>query len=428
MSPFLHFCTVKFTFYIALRYLFSSKKKNIVQIISLLSGIAIAVVSGALIIVLSAFNGLESLVVSLFNSFDPDIKIVSVDGRMIENDSLILDMSKKLPGLTHRSRVVEDNVLFVYDGRQYIGTLKGVDNEFLGMTGLDTMMWDGEARLRGEQIPVPETMMQGEPLYEPLALAGLGVARSLGLDLSGIEGVQIFFPKRGKTDMLEPFRSRRIRVAGIFAIQQDLDNKYMIVPLEFADELLDTEGAIRSLELDFATEKDAELAEKELESKLSSDYKVLNKFEQHQLIYRIMRSEKLAVYLIVAFILLIASFNIFGALTMLMVEKQKDIQVLHSLGTDLRSIRRIFMLQGMMISMSGCLIGITIGTSICLIQLYTGIIRVNPHPDAMPYPVELNPFDFVLTAGTVCVIASVITWLRIRAITVDRIRSNNLLK
>lgn len=422
---------MRFTIYIAFRYLFAPKKQNFINVISALSALAVCFISAALIIVLSAFNGLENLVLSLYNSFDPDIKITAVAGKSFEADSALVLQISKLDGFQNYTPVVEENALLMYNERQYIGTVKGVDERFFDMTGLDSLTIEGDATIHSRwQIDALPHDSSAASIETDCALLGAGIAASLGIDLNNsFQKIQLFFPKRGrKVDMFQPFRNSSIAPCGVFAIQQDFDHRYIIVPIDFAAYLFDLDKRWTAIEIDLAPGADFELLKEKIHGICGNNFKVQTRFEQHALLYKIMKTERLAVFLILSFILLIASFNIVGAITMLMVEKKKDAMVLWSLGLNEKNIRRIYFLQGLLISASGAIIGLVAGLLICYGQIQLGWIKINSNPDAPAYPVQIDPKDVLITLITVLLIGSLASWFRARTFSLSRNLQLGLLK
>ncbi len=422
---------LRFTLYIAFRYLFSPKKQNFINVISALSALAVCFISAALIIVLSAFNGLENLVLSLYNSFDPDIKITANVGKSFEADSSLILKISEVEGFRKITPVVEENALLMYNERQFIGTVKGVGEQFFDMTGLDSLTIEGDAAIHTKwefQSKANDSTLT--PVLADCAVLGAGIASSLGIDLNNsFQKIQLFFPKRGrKVDMFQPFRNTSIAPCGVFAIQQDFDHRYIIVPLDFAAYLFDLDNKWTALEIDLDSGADFEQAKEKIQHICGSNFRVQTRFEQHALLYKIMKTERLAVFLILSFILLIASFNIVGAITMLMVEKKKDAMVLWSLGLNEKSIRRIYFLQGLLISASGALIGLVAGLLICYGQLQLGWIKINSNPEAPAYPVQVNPKDIFLTLITVLLIGALASWFRARTFSLTRNLQLGLLK
>ncbi|HLG34593.1 MAG TPA: FtsX-like permease family protein [Bacteroidia bacterium] len=389
-------------FFIAKKYFFSRKSPRAVNIISIISVIAVAFGTSALIIVLSVFNGFETLVKSLYNSFDPDIKITSAEGKTFSSDIVSSEKLKKIQGVNFVVPVIEENALIRYHDKQYIATIKGVTSDFTKMSGLDTMMTDGQMLLQN-----------GDTNF---AVVGSGIAYNLNLNIGDFQPhLDVFVPRREVQVSLsteEAFNRGFIMPAGIFSIQQDFDTKYILVPLRFAHEMTGYEKNITALEIGLKPDADKEKTQAEIKTHLGNNFLVRDRFQQHELLYKIMRSEKWAVYLILTLILIIAIFNLAGSLTMLILSKQKDISVLQSMGAPVSLIRKIFLGDGMMITFSGAAIGIVLGWFICWLQLRYGFVPLGSSGSFVisRYPVEMQLPDFIYVLLTVLAIGFAAAW------------------
>ncbi len=388
--------------FIARRYFFSKKSQRAINIVSLISMLGVMVGTGALIVVLSVFNGFESLVVSLYNSFDPQIKITAVEGKTFLPDSSLIKKIKHIDGVAAVSLSLEENALVKYHDKQYIVTIKGVDDEFAKVSGVDTMMADGNFLLhRGDT---------------DFAVVGGAIAYNLQLNLGDLfSQLDLYAPRKNAGSLSHPeeaFNRRFISPIGVFAIQQDFDSKYILVPLGFAREMLEDEKNVSSIEIAMASSANNDELESQLKNILGNKFNVQSRFEQHALLYRIMKSEKWAVFLILAFILLIATFNVVGSLTMLIIEKQKDIAVLFSMGADSVLIRKIFLIEGLMITTIGAMFGLLIGGVICFLQQRFGIIELGNSGSFVvdAYPVTMELKDFIYVFITVFAIGLVAAW------------------
>jgi len=375
-------------------------------VINIISGVSVAGVTVgtmALIIVLSVFNGFQELVTSLFNSFNPDLEITAIHGKTFAPDSLTLAQLKSIPGVASLSEVIEENALMRYKDKQYIVTLKGVDPGYREMSRLDTMMTEGEFLLQS-----------GDRNF---AVLGYGVAYYLDARLNDVvTPLEVYVPSRTAdpgAGLDQGFRQEVIFPSGFFSIQQDFDIKYALVPIRFMKDLLSYDREVTSLEVRFSKgSEDARIAER-VKAVMGDRFRVKDRFQQEEMIYKIMKSEKWAIFLILSFILLIATFNVIGSLSMLILDKRKDIAVLKSLGASNILIRRIFMMEGMMISFAGAIVGMVLGAVICYVQQRFGIIKLGS-PDSTfvvdAYPVSIRALDFLLVFITVSVISFVAAW------------------
>ena len=396
-------------FFIAKRYLLSKKSHNIINIISGISVAGITVGTMALIIVLSVFNGFENLVQSLYNAFDPDFKITVSAGKTFNATELPGAEMRRIPGVVSYSEVVEENALVRYHAKQYLATIKGVSAGYEKQSGLDTLVVEGHALLQRDSFNY--------------AIAGYGVAYYLGLDLASPEELlNIYVPNRSSSVGVSPqesFTSQPVMVSGIFSVQQDFDSKYVIVPLRFARQLLGYDQELTSVEIGLGKSADVARVQEKLNTLAGGKFTVKNRFQQQEVLYKIMKSEKLAIFLILSFILLIATFNVIGSLSMLILDKKKDIAVLRSLGAGDQLIRRIFITEGMLISFTGALSGLLLGFLVCWIQQRFGLVKLQTGSGSFvvdAYPVKLLITDFLLVFVTVSSIGMAAAWFPVRRI------------
>ena len=399
---------MKLPLYIAKRYLFAKKSRNAINVISSISVAGVTVGTMALIIVLSVFNGLETLVRSIFNTFDPDLKITPAEGKTFIPDSASLNLVASLNGVACYSLCVEENALLRYGDRQFVATIKGVDNNYAEVTGIDSSMWDGEFILKSDQ-------------GRPYAVPGIGVANYLGMRVNFVTPLNIYVPKRTGSADLDPenaFIRNYIFPSGIYQVEQEFDSKYVFVPVEFARELLEYKSEVTSMEIKFeAGAREADVQRDVMEI-FSQGYIVQNKYEQQEIFYKVMRSERIAIFFILTLILIIASFSIIGSLTMLIIEKERDIGILRSLGADNMLIRKIFIFEGWLISIIGAIAGIILGFLICWIQQKYGVVTLQSDSLIVnAYPVEMKVRDFIIVPLTVLLIGFWAAWYPVRFLT-----------
>ena len=399
---------MSFSFYIARRYLFAKKSHNIINIISAISLGGITVGTMALIIVLSVFNGFENLVVTLFNSFNPDIKIAMVQGKTFHFSEFPYQNVKKIYGIENITGTIEENALVKYKNKQHIVTIKGVSDDFNKTSQLNKMIIDGNYELERGSLN--------------FAILGQGVAYNLNLSLNDYENpLTVYAPKRLKGKKLnieEAFNNYMIMPSGIFSIQQEFDSRYVIVPLRFARELFNYTDELTFIEIKLSKNADVQKVQNEIKKITGPGFIVKNRFEQEELLYKIMKSEKLAAFLILSFILLIAIFNVIGSLSMLIIDKKKDIAVLKSLGAENQLIRRIFMTEGVLITLAGAFTGLFLGGLICWLQMTFGFIKI-PNAGSMvidEYPVKMMIIDFVYVFLIVIVIGVIASWYPVKYI------------
>lgn len=400
---------MKLPLYIAWRYLKSKKSHNVINIISGISVAGVTIGTMALIVVLSVFNGFESLVISLFNSFDPPIKVSPAIGKTFDSKTFPWGKVADIPGVKAQTAVIEEKALLRYGKAQFLVTLKGVDSSYASWTGLDSMMTAGSLML--------------EFKGQPFAVVGQGVAYYLGVNPEDYDSfIETYAPRRtGKigSNPEQAFNRIDIRPSGIFSVQQDFDTKYVIVPLSFSRELFEYTNEITSVEIALTQIADFKATQEQIKQALGPGFLVKNRFEQQETLYRIMQSEKWAIFLILSFILIIATFNVIGSLSMLILDKKKDIAILHSLGADNRLIRRIFMAEGLLVSLSGALAGLILGTAICLVQQHFGLVKINAEGGSFlisAYPVLMKFSDFFYVFITVSLIGLLAAWVPVRNI------------
>jgi len=356
----------------------------------------------ALIIVLSAFNGFEVLVDSLYHSFYPDLRITAKKGKVFEAGAAELKKLRSMENVIFTGEVLEENVLLKYESKQSIATLKGVDEKYLEVSGMDSLV------------------VQGSPFLEigeiDYAIAGGGVAYKLSLNPhSEFEHLHVYVPKRGANPQLQPdkaFNRSNIQPGGIFAVEESIDDKYVFVPLRFAREVLDYPTQASAIEMSVHPEADLNKVQQQVKELMGENYYVKNRYEQNEVLYRIMKSEKLAVYLILTFILLIAAFNVTGSLYMLVIEKKADMEVLRSLGASDRLIQRIFLSEGLLVTLTGSILGIALGFVFCWLQQTYGFVTIGGSNTAVvnAYPVQMKPLDFVVVLLTSAVIGFITSY------------------
>ena len=395
------------SFYIARRYLLGKKSQNAINIISTISVIGVTVGTMALVIVLSVFNGFDSVVKSLFSAFDPEIQISAVKGKTFSPGELSENILA-IPGVEAVSEVLEENVLLLYGDKQHIATIKGVDEFYKDVSGLDSMIYEGSMKL-----------LDNNRSY---AVVGQGVAYHLRIGLNFINPLWVYtIDRKSKINMAQPEESIRrdfIYPSGIFSIEQDFDSRYVIVPIEFTRKLLSYEEEVTFLELKLDPSFSAEQVQNEIIAVAGEDYHVKNREQQNALFYQVMRTEKWAIFLILTFILIIASFNIIGSLSMLIIDKKRDILTLRNMGASNRLIENIFLVEGWLISITGSLLGLGLGTGISWIQQHFGLIKLAGSGSFVidSYPVRIEGIDILLIWVTVILIGLIAARYPVRQI------------
>ncbi|MFH1005670.1 MAG: ABC transporter permease [Bacteroidota bacterium] len=383
--------------FIAKRYLISKKSHNAINIITGISVIGICIGTMALVIVLSAFNGISDLVFSLYNIFDPDIKITLREGKTFIPDTIAFGKIKKLSGVIYYTEALQENALLKCNDKQTIATIKGVSDNFVKMTRLDTVIREGDFLLSNDSINY--------------AVLGYGIARKLNISLTDfMNPLEIYIPKRGKQSFINPedaFHVRSVYVSGIFSLNDDFDYRFALIPLSLARNMLNRNKEVSSVEIGLSDGADKKKVKKEIEKILSEKnglWTVKTRYEQNEVLFKTINSEKWWTYLILSFILIIATFNLIGSITMLIIEKKKDIQTLTYLGADKNLIRKIFMKEGMMITFTGALCGLIMGLLVCWLQMKFKFVPFSEGFVVDAYPVKVMLYDLFLIFLTVMLI------------------------
>jgi lipoprotein-releasing system permease protein len=397
-------------FQIARRYLIAKKSHQAINIISMVALVGVMVGTMGLIIVLSVFNGFGDLVLSLYNSFDPDVKVTAIYSKTFDPDSAGLEKIRQLPAVKTVNLVLEEHALLRYRDRQYIATIKGVSDGFLESVSLKDKILDGE--------PV---LQQGDTNF---AIVGGQIAYSLALHLDDpLHSIGVYIPHHDinyqtSMDPSSAFSGSNIYASSVFGIQQDFDSKYVLVPLRWAREIIGRAKNITALEIKIKDGYDAAAVADEISAITGNRFDVKDRYRQHDFLYKILTSEKLAVFMILGFILLIATFNIIGTLTMLIIEKKKDIALLLSMGADMKLVQQIFLLEGLLISLAGAIAGLAFGTLICFLQQHFGIIKLENSENFLinAYPVQMQLPDFFYVFITVFAIGAAASWYTATAI------------
>lgn len=399
---------MNFPAFVARRYLFSKKSHNVINIISMISVFGVATGTMALIIVLSVFNGFDVLIKGVFSSFDPDLKITPNQGKVFDPNTAAFDSVKNLQWVEVVSGTLEENVLLEYDKRMHPAVIKGVPDNFIDLTGVDTMIRDGEFKLK-----------EGDQNY---TVIGMGVSYYLSVGLNFLDPIFVYVPKRTARISANParaFNKKFLFPKGVFAIQQEIDSKYIIAPMRFVRGLLSYGHEVSALEIKLKDKVDKAEVQSVIENIVGDQFTVKNRYQQHEVLYRVMKSEKYAIYMILTFILIVASFNIIGSLSMLIIDKKEDIVTLRNLGLDKEKIRKIFLMEGWMISIGGAMIGLLLGALVCWLQQQFGFLKLENMGTFLvdDYPVQMQLTDFVIIFFTVVVIGLLASWYPVRYFT-----------
>ena len=395
---------------IAWRYLFAKKQYNAIHIISGISAAAVGVVTAAMVCVMSVMNGFGSMVETMFSQFDPDIRIESVAGKSFIDDGEKFAALRQLPCVSMVSQSIEETALLQFEGKQMPVRLHGVDSVFPSLTHISDIITDGHYEVFDGAFD--------------RAVLGQGLAWQIGIGAHFISPLHLYAPKRtGRVNMLrldQAFNDELCYIAGTFAVQQaKYDNEVMLVDIHLARRLLEFHpNEASALLVQITPNTSTRQAKRAIQSLLGNDFAVLDRYEQQADFYRILRVEKLMTTLLLVFILLIASFNIIGSLSMLIIDKQKDINTLSNLGASPSMLQRIFLFEGWLISLSGAVIGLIIGIGICLIQQHFGILQLGNGAEYIvsAYPVVVQASDLIIVSCTVLVLGFLAAWIPARRI------------
>ena len=390
--------------FIAGRYLFAKKSHNVINIISAISAIGMAIGTAALIIILSVYNGFDSLIKSMMSNVEPDLLITPATGKVFVPEGETYDWIYDQPSVASMCCILQEQVFISYDGKQSLATAKGVDWVYEDESPLRNHLAEGEFKLHRGDIP--------------LAAVGASMAYELGLSPRFLAPIEIFYPARTrKISMANPLSSiEAIKVwpSCTFAVNNDIDSELMILPIEKMRELLEYNDEVSAVEIRLAEGTDRkELArlQQEISARLGDGFKVKDRFQQNESLYKMMKYEKAAIYMILIFVIIIIAFNIFGSLSMLIIEKKQDIETLRYLGAQESLIRRIFILEGWMISLAGLGAGLVLGVGFSLLQQHFGFIKMPGHFVVQAYPIIVSWSDILLTSAGVAVVGYLIALL-----------------
>ena len=401
---------MNFEFFIARRYLFAKKSHHAINIISGISVLGVAVATMAMVVTLSVFNGFQDLVADLFTAFDPELKVTPMDGQTVSaKDTALLRLSKN-DMVEVYTPVLEGQALVLQEGRQQVVTIKGVADNITKQTHIEDILYgDGSFCLHADVLEY--------------GVLGIQLAQQLGLPAFFENPLQVYAPKRGERvnigNPLSSFNHDELQSPGVvFMVRQaKYDAHYILTSLQFAQRIFDRQGRVSSVELKLKDGINTEKAEEALQAGLGKRFKVEDRYEQQNEVFRIMRIEKFISYIFLSFILLVACFNIIGSLSMLMIDKRQDIQTLRSLGATDSQICTIFRLEGHIISLAGALLGLVLGAVLCLVQQEYGIVTMGDSDGNFiieAYPVSVYLTDILLVLATVLAVGWLAIWYPVK--------------
>jgi len=402
-----------FSFYVARRYLFSRKSHNTINIISGISACGVAVATMAMVVTLSVFNGFREYVSSFFTAFDPELKVVLKQGKTVSSDDPALTALRTADEVEVYTEVLEEQALIVGNDRQWVVNIKGVDDNFREQADLDNILYgDGEFVLHADVLEY--------------GIMGIRLAQQLGLGARYDGALPIYAPRRGEqvnmANPMQSFTSDELYSPGVvFSVNQSrYDSQYIITSIAFARRLFDAQGLVSAVELKLKPGVSLNKAKKRIQALVGERFDVQNRYEQQHDTFRIMQVEKFIAYLFLSFILLVASFNIIGSLSMLMIDKKDNVQTLRALGADDRQISQIFLLEGWLISGIGAAMGIALGLLLCYLQMTFGFVKLGHSEGSYivdAYPVSVHATDLLIIFATVLAVGLIAVWFPVRRMT-----------
>ena len=391
---------------IAGRYLFAKKSTNAINIIAAIAVFGIAVGTAALILVLSVFNGFEDLIMSMYNSFNPDLKITAKKGKTFEVDSMQMAQLRTLDGVAFVSETLEEIAYFDYRDNKNFGVIKGVDDYYDEVTRLDSTVREGEYYF--EQGP------------KSMAVLGYGMRAKLGVNISDqLTPVSVYMLKRTKAIFGDPFYRRSIYPAGTFHIQQEFDNRYILTSLAFTRELLKVGALVSALEVKLHPGFDQPMTRAAITAIIGDDFEIRNRAEQEAAFFKLMRMEKWLSFAIVGLMMILIAFNLIGALWMIVLDKKQDIAILKSMGANNTVVERIFLMEGLLLCGLGLVVGFVLALVIYIAQTTIGLVSIPGNMVIQAYPISIRGIDFMVVGITVILIglvASIPPALRTRSI------------
>ncbi len=396
---------MKLALFIAWRYLFAKKSRQVINVISWISAAGIALGTMALVIVLSVYNGFDNLVLAMYRNFDSDLLIRPVAGK-------VFTPSPQFAAFAGDARiaavcpVIEEDVFLQYRGQQAVATVKGVDSTFVAITPLQHQIQHGKFDVYFGELE--EVVM------------GRGLANQLGVNVAFVDPLWIYYPEKGGAfSPLNPMGSikrEKLYPAGIFAVEQQYDSRYLFIPIATARRLFSYTDQLSYVELKLQDGVKVKPLQKQLMQQLGPDFEVLNRRQQNRTLYKMMTTEKAVIFVLLAFIVLIISCNVLGSLGMLILEKKQDVEILRSMGASAKLIKRIFLLEGWLISVLGLVAGLLLGLMVCKAQIYFGIIKLPGSFAVRFYPVDVHLTDVLLIVASVLGLGFLAAYAPVRSV------------
>ncbi len=395
---------MKLPLLIAKRYLFAKKSHNVINIISAISAAGMAIGTAALIVILAVYNGFSSLVADSVSLLEPDLLVEKKEGKVFNPQEAAVERLRALKGVSGVSETLKENIFITYDGQSGAAVAIGVDS-----------LWEANAPIADKIVDGKHSLSKGDI---PQALVGVGFAYKMGISPRLLIPVQLYFPDRNKkisvSNPAASLRSVKVWTSGLFSITTDTDNSIIITKLGAMRELLDYDTEVSSLEIRADGLVETARLQEEVQEIVGPGFTVKDRYHQNEALYKMMSTEKAVVFLVLIFIVIIIAFNIFGSLTMLMIEKEDDIKTLRSLGARTSLIRITFVLEGWLITLMGLAAGVALGLLLVLAQKQFGFVKMPGDFALLDYPVVINWLDITITAISVAVIGYIIALIPAR--------------
>lgn len=406
------------SFFVARRYLFSRKSSNAVNIVTRISLACVCVVTAALVIILSAMNGLTGLVESLYNNFHSDIRITAEKGKVFHSDPEKVKRIKQIPGVAWYTEIIDEDGLVESNDRQMNVVIRGVSDDYARYTRFDTVVREGTFELH------------------PNGMTGAVAGQEIGsvLALSELSQIKIYVPKRDRNLVVDmnnmdekPFNEDIAFLSGLYFVSSDFDGKYIFLPSETVRGLLEYTDECTSAEIGIKNGFDEAEVIRQVKEVTGNGYKVQSRYEQNEVLYKTLKSEKMWTFFILIFVLVIATFNTIGSITLLIIEKKKDIGILWGMGAGEKLIRRIFFTEGVLISVAGTVAGIALGLLLCWLQKTFGLLRFGEGFVVSFYPVDVQLTDLLYIVLAVTAIGILAAWYPVNVFTrkYQQIKLNN---
>jgi lipoprotein-releasing system permease protein len=378
---------LNFPLYIAKRYIFSNSKNNAINIINRIASMGIIVGAMALFVFLSVFSGLKVFTLSFSNDIDPDLKISSTLGKSFYISPLQEKKINEIDGVVSFSKIIEERVLFVFDEKQEVTYLKGIDSNFIKVNAIQKKLFNGQW-LKKDTYQV---------------VVGYGIADKFSMGLLDFNNqLEVLVPRPGKGNIENPeeaFNKVVVIPVGIYAISEDLDSKYVFADLGLAQELLEYKpNQISGIEVKIKKDSDETAINNNLKTIFNNKITIKNRAQLNESLYKMLNTENLAVYLIFTLVIIIALFNLIGALIMMILDKKANLKTLLNLGTEIKDLRKIFLLQGTLLSVFGGIIGLTLGIAIVLLQQHYELVMITP---TLAYPVVFSLENVLIVFATI---------------------------